>query len=130
MEKTAELACERGILFHTGAVQAEGKIPINMRTNSINILSLSGHKLHAPKGVGVLYLRKGTKFSTFLIGGHQEKERRGDTENISGIIGLGKACELAARNMGKENTRVRELREKQEKEILVPVPNTRIKGNL
>lgn len=129
VEKAAELARERGILFHTDAVQAVGKIPINMRANSIDMLSLSGHKLHAPKGVGVLYLRKGTRFSPFLIGGHQEKERRGGTENIPGIIGLGKACALAARNMGEENTRVRALRDRLEREILVHVPNSRINGN-
>ena len=99
VEEAARLARERGILFHTDAVQAVGKIPINMNANSIDMLSLSGHKLHAPKGVGVLYFRKGTKFSPFLIGGHQEKGRSGGTENTAGIVGLGKACELAARNM-------------------------------
>ena len=100
VEKAAELAHERGILFHTDAVQAAGKIPIDMRKNAIDMLSISGHKLHAPKGIGVLYVRKGTKFSPFLIGGHQEKGRRGGTENTPSIIGLGKACELAAAQHG------------------------------
>jgi len=128
VEEAARLAHERGILFHTDAVQAVGKVPINMRTNAIDMLSLSGHKLHAPKGVGVLYVRKGTKFSSFLIGGHQEKGRRGGTENTPGIIGLGKACELAARNMDQENTRVRQLRDRLEGELLKRIPNSKVNG--
>ncbi len=108
VEEAARLAHEKGILFHTDAVQAIGKIPVNMKKNAIDMLSLSGHKLHAPKGVGVLYVRKGTRFSPFLIGGHQEKGRRGGTENVPGIVALGKACELAAVNMEKENTYVRD----------------------
>ncbi len=128
VEKAAELATERGILFHTDAVQAVGKIPINMRANAIDMLSISGHKLHAPKGIGILYVRKGTKFSPFLIGGHQEKERRGGTENTPSIIGLGKACELAARNMETENKMVMLLRDKLEAEILSRIPNSRVNG--
>ncbi|MFZ0052839.1 MAG: aminotransferase class V-fold PLP-dependent enzyme, partial [Desulfobaccales bacterium] len=89
VEKAAAMARNKGILFHTDAVQAVGKIPIDLRQNSIDMLSLSGHKLHAAKGVGVLYVRKGTKFAPFLIGGHQEKGRRGGTENVPSIIGLG-----------------------------------------
>lgn len=100
-----------------------------MRANSIDMLSLSGHKLHAPKGVGVLYVRKGTKFSPFLIGGHQEKGRRGGTENTASIVGLGKACELAARNMDTENTRVKHLRDKLEKSLLESIPNSRVNGD-
>jgi len=129
VEKAASLARERGILFHTDAVQAVGKIPINMRANSIDMLSLSGHKLHAPKGVGVLYVRKGTKFSPFLIGGHQEKGRRGGTENTASIVALGKACELAAHNMDTENTMVKYLRDKLEKRLLVTIPNSRVNGD-
>jgi len=129
VEKAAELAHTRGILFHTDAVQAVGKLPINMKTNDIDMLSISGHKLHAPKGIGILYIRKGTKFSPFLIGGHQEKERRGGTENTPSIIGLGKACELAARNMETENTRVKQLRDKLETELLARIPNSRVNGN-
>ena len=128
VEEAASLARERGILFHTDAVQAVGKIPINMRGNSIDMLSLSGHKLHAPKGVGVLYVRKGTKFSPFLIGGHQEKGRRGGTENTASIVALGKACELAARNMETENTRVKYLRDKLERNLLEAIPNSRVNG--
>jgi cysteine desulfurase len=127
--EAAGLAEEMGILFHTDAVQAVGKIPINMEKNRIGMLSLSGHKLHAPKGIGVLYVRKGTKFSPFMIGGHQEKERRGGTENTAGIVGLGKACELALRNMDEENVRVRSLRDRLEREILARIPNSRVNGD-
>jgi cysteine desulfurase len=130
VEKAAELAHERGILFHTDAVQAVGKIPIRMQANRIDMLSLSGHKLHAPKGIGVLYIRRGTKFSPFLIGGHQEKGRRGGTENTAGIIGLGKACALAAQHMERENTTVKQLRDKLERELLTRIPRSRVNGNV
>jgi cysteine desulfurase len=128
VEEAAQLAHERGILFHTDAVQAVGKVPISMKANSIDMLSLSGHKLHAPKGIGVLYLRKGTKFSSFLIGGHQEKGRRGGTENTPSIVGLGKACELAARNMTTENTRVKALRDRLEGELLKRISHSKVNG--
>ncbi|HPD55865.1 MAG TPA: cysteine desulfurase NifS [Smithellaceae bacterium] len=129
VEEAAAMAHEKGILFHTDAVQAVGKIPINLKMNVIDMLSISGHKLHAPKGVGVLYIRRGTKFSPFLIGGHQEKERRGGTENAPGIIGLGKACELAAKNLDKENTYVKKLRDRLEREILKKIPQSRVNGD-
>jgi len=129
VEKAAELAHERGILFHTDAVQAVGKIPLQMKTNVIDMLSLSGHKLHAPKGIGVLYVRKGTKYAPFLIGGHQERQRRGGTENTPSIIGLGKACELAARHMATENITVKKLRDKLEKQILARIPSSRVNGD-
>jgi len=129
VEKASRMAHERGIPFHTDAVQAVGKIPINMEKNAIDMLSLSGHKLHAPKGIGVFYLRRGTRFSPFMIGGHQERERRGGTENVPSIIGLGKACELAAAYMEEENTRVRELRDKLENELLARIPNSRVNGD-
>ncbi len=130
VEEAARMAQEKGILFHTDAVQAAGKIPINMKNNVIDMLSISGHKLHAPKGIGVLYIRRGTKFSPFLIGGHQEKGRRGGTENAAGIIGLGKACELAAKNMDRENTHVRRLRDKLEQELLKKIPHSRVNGDI
>jgi cysteine desulfurase len=128
VEEAAQMARDRGILFHTDAVQAVGKIPVDMKNSAIDMISLSGHKLHAPKGIGVLYVRKGTRFSPFLIGGHQENGRRGGTENTASIIGLGKACELAARNIEEEITRVKHLRDKLEKEILARVPNSRLNG--
>jgi len=130
VEEAARLAHEKGILFHTDAVQSTGKIPINMKNNVIDMLSISGHKLHAPKGIGVLYIRRGTKFSPFLIGGHQEKERRGGTENTPSIVGLGKACELAAKNMDKENTYVKRLRDKLEHELLKSIPQSRVNGDI
>ena len=129
IEEAAEYAHSRGILFHTDAVQAVGKIPINLGKTTIDMLSISGHKLHAPKGIGILYVRRGTKFSPFLIGGHQERGRRGGTENTPSIIGLGKACELAARNMEVENHRVKELRDKLENELLWKVKNSKVNGD-
>ncbi len=128
VEQAAALAKERGILFHSDAVQAAGKIPLNMKESNVDQLSLSGHKLHASKGIGVLYVRKGVKFVPFLIGGHQERGRRGGTENTAGIIGLGKACELAVKNLEEENTRVKSLRDKLETELLARIPNTKVNG--
>jgi cysteine desulfurase len=129
VEELATLARNRGILFHTDAVQAVGKIPINLKNSAIDMLSISGHKLHAPKGVGALYVRKGTRFSPFLIGGHQEKGRRGGTENVPGIIALGLACDLAAQKLTTENTVVKELRDRLENAILERVPRCRVNGD-
>ncbi len=129
VERAAEIVKSRGILFHTDAVQAVGKVPIDLRSLPIDFLVLSGHKLHAPKGVGALYVRKGTPYRPFLIGGHQERGRRGGTENVPGIIALGKACELARQHMDEENTRVRALRDRLEKGLLAAVPDTRLNGH-
>lgn len=129
IEKIAEMVTERGITFHTDAVQIVGKIPLNLSETPIHLLSLSGHKLHAAKGVGVLYVRKGTRIAPFLLGGHQEGGRRAGTENVPGIVGLGKACELAARYMDDENTRVKALRDKLESAILASCPDSRINGD-
>ena len=129
IEEIGGVLKEKGIVFHTDAVQAVGKIPIDLKKIDVDMLSLSGHKLHGPKGVGALYVRKGTKYSPFLIGGHQEKGRRGGTENVASIIGLGKASELAATNLSDENTRVKRLRDKLENEILKRVPNTMVNGD-
>ena len=129
VEEMARITRERDILFHTDAVQAVGKIPFNLRDSAIDFLSISGHKLHAPKGVGVLYVRKGTPFVPFLNGGHQERGRRGGTENVASIIGLGRACELAAAKMAEENTRVRALRDKLEHGLLTSVPKALLNGH-
>jgi cysteine desulfurase len=129
VEEMAAMAKERGILFHTDAVQAVGKIPINMRDNQIDFLSLSGHKLHAPKGVGVLYVRKGTPFVPFLNGGHQECGRRGGTENVASIVALGQACRLAGEKLVEENSRVRKLRDKLEKGLLTSIPRSMLNGH-
>jgi cysteine desulfurase len=129
VEEIATLAKSRGVIFHTDAVQAVGKIPINMAESQIDMLSLSGHKLHAPKGIGVLYLRRGTRFAPFVIGGHQEEGRRGGTENVPYIIGLGKACELAATNLEEKNLRVKSLRDKLENGLLEMIGNSIINGD-
>jgi cysteine desulfurase len=129
IEEIGKVLKEKGIVFHTDAVQAVGKIPIDLKNVNVDMLSLSGHKLHGPKGIGALYVRKGTKFSPFLIGGHQEKGRRGGTENAASIIGLGKASELAARNIAGENIRVKKLRDKLETEILNRISNAIINGD-
>jgi cysteine desulfurase len=129
IEEIGQMVKAEGIPFHTDAVQAAGKIPLNMKNSTVDMLSISGHKLHAPKGIGVLYIRKGTRFSPFIIGGHQEKGRRGGTENVPYIIGLGKACELAKKNLNEERTRVKALRDYLEKEILERIPNTLLNGD-
>jgi cysteine desulfurase len=129
VEEMAAKAKERGILFHSDAVQAVGKIPISMKNNAIDFLSVSGHKLHAPKGIGVLYVRKGTPFVPFLHGGHQEKGRRGGTENVAALVGLGKACELAGQIMAEENKRVRALRDKLEQGLLTHIPKALLNGH-
>ncbi|HEY4745324.1 MAG TPA: cysteine desulfurase NifS [Desulfuromonadaceae bacterium] len=128
VEEAAAIAKAKGALFHTDAVQAVGKIPINMANSHIDMLSLSGHKLHAPKGIGVLYLRRGTPFRPFLVGGHQEKSRRAGTENAAAIIALGKACELAGTSMDMENTQVKVLRDRLQSELMSRIPNARING--
>ncbi|NNF47792.1 MAG: cysteine desulfurase NifS [Desulfofustis sp.] len=125
----AKAAKERGILFHTDAVQAVGKIPINLQELDIDYLSMSGHKLHAPKGVGVLYVKRGTGYAPYMTGGHQEHGRRAGTENVASIIGLGKACELAAEKMEEENTRVKALRDKLEHGLLTTIPKSILNGN-
>jgi len=125
----ARIARERGILFHTDAVQAVGKVPINLKELDVDFLSLSGHKLHGPKGIGVLYVRRGTPFVPFLVGGHQEKGRRGGTENVASIVGLGRACELAAAHMAEENSRVKALRDKLEQGLLASIPHSMLNGH-
>jgi cysteine desulfurase len=125
----ARMARERGILFHTDAVQAVGKVPINLKELDVDFLSLSGHKLHGPKGIGVLYVRRGTPFMPFLVGGHQEKGRRGGTENVASIVGLGRACELAAAHMAEENSRVKALRDKLEQGLLASIPHSMLNGH-
>jgi cysteine desulfurase len=129
IEEIGKIVKARGIPFHTDGVQAIGKIPLDMAKSRIDLMSLSGHKLHAPKGIGVLYVRKGTKFSPFFIGGHQEGGRRGGTENVPYIIGLGKAAELAMERMEEENGRVRALRDRLESELLKRIPNTLVNGD-
>ena len=130
IEEISDNVKERGIVFHTDAVQAAGKIPIDVSQTGVDLLSLSGHKIHAPKGIGVLYVRKGTKFSPFMIGGHQEKGRRGGTENTAAVIGLGKAAQLAREHLDRgDNKCVRELRDKLENTLLAKVSHTLLNGD-
>lgn len=125
----AEMASYAGVLFHTDAVQVVGKMPINLKDTSIDMLSLSGHKLHAPKGVGALYLRRGVRFRPLLRGGHQERGRRAGTENSASIVALGKACEMAAESLSYEKTAVKALRDKLEQAILSQVSHCFVTGD-
>jgi cysteine desulfurase len=129
IEEIAEIARTRSVVFHTDAVQAVGKIPFKLTKLPVDFLSLSGHKLNAPKGVGALYVCKGTRFTPFLIGGHQEHGRRGGTENVPSIIGLGVACQLAKKAIIEERTRIKTLRDKLENTILKKIPNTKLNGH-
>ncbi|MGN0894523.1 MAG: cysteine desulfurase NifS [Succinivibrio sp.] len=125
----AEIAHRHGVMFHTDAVQAVSKIPVDLKSTHINMLSFSGHKIHAPKGVGVLYVRRGTRFVPFMKGGHQEKGRRAGTENVPYIVGLGVACELAKKNLLVVSSRVKALRDRLEKGILERIPECFVTGD-
>jgi len=129
IEEIGEIVKERGVVFHCDAVQAVGKIPIDLRFGKIDLLSLSGHKLHAPKGIGALYIRGGTKFIPYLIGGHQEGGRRAGTENVPSIIGLGKACMLAKESMAEEQQKIKALRDRLEEGILERIPGVLVNGD-
>ena len=129
IEKIAKVVKSRGVLLHTDAVQAAAKIPIDVKNIPVDMLSLSGHKIHAPKGIGALYIRKGTRFSPYLIGGHQEDGRRAGTENVASIIGLGKACGLAKKHLNEGNTKIKTLRDKLEQGLLATCPDTRVNGD-
>ncbi len=129
VEQMATMAREAGVMFHTDAVQAVGKIPLSLKDSAIDMLSLSGHKLHAPKGIGVLYLRRGTRFRPLLRGGHQERGRRAGTENTAAIIALGQAAELVGQHLTEENTRVRAMRDRLEQGLLGAIPNAFVTGD-
>ncbi|RME28334.1 MAG: cysteine desulfurase NifS [Deltaproteobacteria bacterium] len=128
IEQIANMVNSRGILFHTDAVQAAGKIPIDVGKVPVDLLTISGHKLHAPKGIGALYVRKGTKLTPQIHGGHQEQGKRAGTENVPGIVGLGKAAELALETMDEENDRVRKLRDKLERGLLEKCEGAAVNG--
>jgi cysteine desulfurase len=130
VESMAEMARAKGVMFHTDAVQAVGKLPIDLKYTCIDMLSLSGHKLHAPKGVGVLYVRRGLRFRPLLRGGHQERGRRAGTENVPGIIALGRAAELALSHLDEERQRVRALRNRLEAGLLEQIPNAFVTGDV
>jgi cysteine desulfurase len=129
IEAAAEICRSKGTLFHTDAVQAVGKIDIDLQHLPVNFLSLSGHKLHAPKGVAALYVNRRTRFNPYLIGGGQEKKRRGGTENTASIVALGKAAELALSALPEENSRVKALRDRFEQGLLEMVPSVHVNGH-
>ncbi|HBH18136.1 MAG TPA: cysteine desulfurase NifS, partial [Cyanobacteria bacterium UBA9579] len=131
VEKMAKIIKEKNpeTVFFVDAVQSTGKIPINVKDTEIDILAISGHKIHAPKGVGALYIRKGTLVNPLIIGGHQERGKRAGTENVAGIIGLGAAAELALQYLDDENTRIKYLRDKLERGLLERIFNARVNGS-
>ncbi|MEL6320181.1 MAG: cysteine desulfurase NifS [Cyanobacteria bacterium J06626_14] len=128
VEQVGAIAKEYGATFHVDAVQAVGKVPINLANSTIDLLTLSGHKLHAPKGIGALYVRRGYKFRPFLLGGHQERGRRAGTENVPGIIALGKAAELAQADLSNVSQE-RLLRDRLEQELLERIPDCGVNGH-
>jgi len=129
IHEIAEIVRKKHALFHTDAVQAVGKIPLNLSESKINFLSLSGHKLHCPKGVGVLYVNRRTKFAPYLIGGGQENGKRAGTQNVAGIVALGKACEVAGHNLHHEKTVVRKLRDDFEQGVLAQIEGAHVNGD-
>ena len=130
VEALAELAHRAGALFHTDAVQAAGKIPFKLRDMNIDMLSVSGHKFHAPKGIGALYVRRGVRFRPFVVGGHQERGRRAGTENVPYIVGMGVAAELAMANFETENNYVRKLRDDLHNRLIAAIPSVRVNGDV
>ena len=129
IEKVAEICRAHGAILHTDAVQVAGKIPVDVKKVPVDMLSMSGHKFHAPKGVGIFYVRKGTKLKPFMLGGHQERTRRAGTENVPYIVGLAKACELARLGMADETVKLTALRDKLEAGILASCPNVCVNGD-
>ena len=129
IEKIAEVCREAGATLHTDAVQVAGKIPVDVKKVPVDMLSMSGHKFHAPKGIGLLYVRKGVRFKPFMLGGHQENGRRAGTENMPYIVGLAKACELARIGMAAEAEKLTALRDRLKAGILASCPNVRVNGD-
>ncbi|GAU09893.1 cysteine desulfurase NifS [Desulfoplanes formicivorans] len=129
IDKIAAITREKDVLLHTDAVQIMGKLPFSVQDIPVDFLSLSSHKIHGPKGVGALYVRKGVRFKPFIIGGHQEHGRRAGTENIPGIVGLGKACQLAARHLDEETIRVGKLRDRLEEGLLSSIDHSQLNGD-
>jgi cysteine desulfurase len=129
IEEIAAICRSKGVLCHTDAVQVPGKLKIDVKQLGVDFLSLSAHKLHAPKGIGMLYVKRRTKFQPYVIGGHQERGRRGGTESVANIIAFGRAAELAMASIEDENTRIRGLRDRFENHVLTRIPNTVRNGN-
>ena len=129
IEKIAEICKEYGATLHTDAVQIAGKAKVDVKAAGVDMLSMSGHKFHAPKGIGFLYVKKGTLLKPFMLGGHQESGRRAGTENVPYILGLAKACELARLGMDEENGKIAKMRDRLEAGILAACPNVRVNGD-
>jgi len=129
VHSVGEIVKARGIPFHVDAVQVAGKIPLDLKKSPIDLLTISAHKFHGPKGVGALYVRRGVTFRPFIVGGHQERNRRGGTENVAGIVGMGKAAELALRRQAEDERRVRPLRDRLEQSLLDSCPDCRVNGH-
>ena len=129
MDEIAAACREHGAILHTDAVQVAGKIPVDVKRTPVDMLSMSGHKFHAPKGVGIFYVRRGTRLRPFLLGGHQERARRAGTENVPYIVGLAKACELARLGMASEAVAVAAMRDRLEAGLLAACPDVRVNGD-
>ncbi|MDD5136605.1 MAG: cysteine desulfurase NifS [Candidatus Omnitrophica bacterium] len=129
VEEIGKIAEEKGVYFHTDAVQSAGKLPLDLKNMNISLLSISGHKLYGPKGVGALYIKKGTKITPQMLGGHHEMGKRAGTENVPGIVGLGKACELAGKELNAESKKLTELRDYLYKGITSKIEDVRLNGH-
>ncbi len=129
VDAIGEIAKSRGIPFHVDAVQVAGKIPLNVKGSAIDLLTISGHKFHGPKGVGALYVKRGITFRPFILGGHQERNRRAGTENVAGIVGMGEAAGAALKHMGEDEGRVRKLRNQLQESLLQSCPGSRVNGH-
>ena len=130
IEEIGEIAKENNIYFHTDAVQAVGNVKIDVKKLNIDSLSLSGHKFYGPKGIGALYVRTGVKFEKFVNGGHQERNKRAGTENVAGIVGIGKAIELAYNNLDEHNNKIKELRDYYVEQVKEKIPYIKINGDM
>jgi cysteine desulfurase len=130
IEEIAKIAAESAVPLHTDAVQAAGKVPIDVKKLGVHLLSISAHKLYGPKGIGALYVRKGTRLEPLMYGGHSERDRRPGTEDVSSIAGLGKAADLALTRMIEENQRIATLRDRLEQGLLKRIPHARVNGSL
>ncbi|MBI5598475.1 MAG: cysteine desulfurase NifS [Deltaproteobacteria bacterium] len=129
VDEIGKIAEVHAVTFHTDAVQAAGKLPLDVKLLRCDLLSISGHKLYAPKGVGALYVKKGARLIPLIHGGHHERNRRGGTENVSGIAGLGRACEIAARDMDKETERLGRLKHRLERGLMDRIPHVKLNGH-
>ncbi|HEX9778966.1 MAG TPA: cysteine desulfurase NifS [Geopsychrobacteraceae bacterium] len=129
IEEIGAIARKYKVRFHTDSVQAVGRIPVDVQQAGVDLAVISGHKLGAPKGVGAVYIRRGTRMTQFIHGGHQERHRRAGTHNVAGIVGLGKACEIAGQNMELDTPRVRRLRDRLEQGIMAAIPEVKLNGH-